>query len=67
MLGCSRTLYRVTASTSLLEQEVPMEEVQYLAGHAEPRTTPYDRRKRKVTRNMSSGFQFEARGDEGPR
>ena len=31
--------FRVTAITSLLEQGVPMEYVQYLAGHAEPRTT----------------------------
>ena len=45
--------FRVTAITSLLEQGVPMEDVQYLAGHAEPRrTTPYDRRKKKVTRNI---------------
>jgi integrase/recombinase XerD len=43
----------VTAITSLLEQGVPMEDVQYLAGHAEPRTTtPYDRRKKRVTRNI---------------
>jgi site-specific recombinase XerD len=45
--------FRVTAITSLLEQGVPMEDVQYLAGHAEPRTTAlYDRRKKKVTRNI---------------
>ena len=45
--------FRVTAITSLLEQGVPMEDVQYLAGHADPRTTRlYDRRRRKVTRNI---------------
>ena len=45
--------FRVTAITSLLEQGVPMEEVQYLAGHSEPRTTTlYDRRKKKVARNI---------------
>jgi integrase/recombinase XerD len=45
--------FRVTAITSLLEQGVPMEDVQYLAGLAEPRTTTlYDRRKKKVTRNI---------------
>lgn len=45
--------FRVTAITSLLEQGVPMEDVQYLAGHAEPRTTTlYDRRKKRVTRNV---------------
>jgi integrase/recombinase XerD len=45
--------FRVTTITALLEQGVPMEDVQYLAGHAEPRTTGlYDRRKKKVTRNI---------------
>ena len=45
--------FRVTAITALLEQGVPMEDVQYLAGHAEPRTTRlYDRRQKKVTRNI---------------
>ena len=45
--------FRVTAITALLEQGVPMEDVQYLAGHAEPRTTTlYDRRKKKVTRDI---------------
>ena len=44
---------RVTALTDLLEQNVPMEDVQRLAGHADPRTTGlYDRRQRKVTRNI---------------
>ena len=39
--------------TDLLEQGVPLEDVQYLAGHAEPRTTGlYDRRQKKVTRNI---------------
>ena len=51
--GLSPHLFRVTAITSLLEQGVPMEDVQYLAGHAEPRTTTlYDRRKKRVTRNI---------------
>ena len=45
--------FRVTAITSLLEQGVPIENMQYLAGHAEPRTTTlYDRRKKEVTRNI---------------
>ncbi len=44
---------RVTTVTDLLEQNVPLEDVQYLAGHADPRTTRiYDRRRRKVTRNI---------------
>lgn len=45
--------FRVTTITDLLEQRVPLEEVQYLAGHADPRTTRlYDRRQRRVTRNI---------------
>jgi integrase/recombinase XerD len=45
--------FRVTGITDLLSQNVPLEDVQYLAGHAEPRTTGlYDRRKKKVTRNI---------------
>ncbi|WP_422929741.1 tyrosine-type recombinase/integrase [Singulisphaera sp. PoT] len=45
--------FRTTTATDLLEQGVPMEDVQYLLGHAEPRTTAlYDRRKKKVTRNI---------------
>ena len=44
--------FRVTTITDLLEQGVPLEDVQYLAGHADPRTTRlYDRRTRRVTRN----------------
>ena len=37
--------FRVAAVTDLLTQGVPLEDVQYLAGHSEPRTTAlYDRR-----------------------
>jgi integrase/recombinase XerD len=43
----------VATVTDVLEQDVPLEDVQYLAGHADPRTTwIYDRRRRKVTRNI---------------
>ena len=39
--------------TDLLSQDVPLEDVQYLAGHANPKTTQiYDRRRRRVTRNI---------------
>lgn len=39
--------------TDLLEQGVPMEDVQYLVGHSHPSTAQiYDRRARKVTRNI---------------
>lgn len=45
--------FRVTTITDLLEQGVPLEDVQRLAGHADPRTTRlYDRRDKKVTRNI---------------
>jgi site-specific recombinase XerD len=43
----------VTVISSLLEQGVPMEDVQYLGGHAEPQTTKlYDQWQEKVTRNI---------------
>ena len=45
--------FRVATITDLLTQGVPLENVQYLAGHAEPRTTGlYDRRQKKVTPNI---------------
>jgi site-specific recombinase XerD len=45
--------FRVTVVTDLLNQNVPLEDVQHLAGHASPTTTRvYDRRRRKVTRNI---------------
>jgi len=45
--------FRATTATDLLEQGVPLEDVQELLGHADPRTTRlYDRRDRKVTRNV---------------
>jgi integrase len=50
---CGRPHKRVATVTDLLGQNVPLEDVQYLAGHADPRTTRiYDRRRRKVTRNI---------------
>ncbi len=45
--------FRVCTVTNLLTQGVALEAVQHLAGHADPRTTRlYDRRQRKVTRNV---------------
>lgn len=45
--------FRVATITDLLSQGVPLEDVQNLAGHADPRTTRlYDRRKRAITRNI---------------
>ncbi len=51
--GCRRTSFRVTGITDLLAQGVPLDDVQFLAGHSSPRTTKlYDRRQKKVTRNI---------------
>ena len=45
--------FRVCTLTDLLTQGVPLDAVQLLAGHADPRTTRlYDRRHRQVTRNI---------------
>ena len=45
--------FRVATITDLLNQGVPLEDVQFLAGHADPRTTRlYDRRKMAITRNI---------------
>ena len=45
--------FRVAVITDLLTQGVPLEDVQRLAGHADPRTTRlYDRRHKTVTRNI---------------
>ena len=51
--GISPHSFRVTVATDLLTQDVPLEQVQYLLGRADSRTTKlYDRRKRQVTRNV---------------
>ncbi|KAA0220207.1 MAG: integrase [Planctomycetota bacterium] len=45
--------FRATTATDPLDQGVPLEDVQYLLGHADPRTTRlYDRRMKQVTRNI---------------
>lgn len=45
--------FRVTTITNLLESSVPLEDVQRLAGHADPRTTRlYDRTAKKVIKNI---------------
>jgi len=50
-LGSNST--RIPNIADPLEQNVPREDVQHLAGHADPHTTNlYDRRKRKVSRNI---------------
>ena len=45
--------FRASTATNLLDQGVELADVQYLLGHADPRTTKlYDRRKLAVTRNI---------------
>ena len=45
--------FRATTITDTLSQGVALEDVQFLAGHSDPRTTRlYDRRQRSVTRNI---------------
>ena len=45
--------FRSCAATDLLLQGMPLEDVQYLLGHADARTTRlYDRRQKQVTRNI---------------
>lgn len=44
---------RSCGATDLLDQGVPLEDVQYLLGHADARTTRlYDRRRKQITRNI---------------
>ena len=45
--------FRVMVVTTLLSQEVPVEQVQRLVGHSHPSTTQlYDRRPRRITRSI---------------
>jgi len=45
--------FRSCAATDLLLQGTPLEDVQYLLGHADARTTRlYDRRQKQITRNI---------------
>jgi integrase/recombinase XerD len=45
--------FRVCTVTNLLSQGVPLTEVQFLAGHSDPRSTRlYDRRSQAVSRNL---------------
>jgi integrase/recombinase XerD len=54
--------FRVTAITDLLGQGIPLKDVQYLAGHAEPRTTSlYDLRMKKgLAENCGADFDLGA-------
>jgi site-specific recombinase XerD len=51
--GISPHSFRNCTATDLLSQGVPLEDVQYLLGHSDARTTRlYDRRQKQVTRNI---------------
>ena len=53
--------FRVAVATDLLDQRVPFADVQYLLGHADPRTTRlYDRRQQQVTRNIVERIRLGA-------
>ncbi len=57
--------FRVFTVTDLLNQGVPLEAVQFLAGHSDPRTTRlYDRRQQRVTRNIVERISIQF--DEQP-
>ena len=54
--------FRVTTLTDLLSSGVPKPDVQYLAGHADERTTGlYDRTQREVTRNIVERISIQAK------
>ena len=56
--------FRVMVVTALLGQDVPIEDVQYLASHQHPATTQvYDRRARRVTRNIVERISVAVRSD----
>ena len=58
--------FRAMVVTALLEQGVPMEDVQYLVGHSHPTTTQiYDRRARKVTRNIVERIPLSSKSGPG--
>jgi integrase/recombinase XerD len=59
--------FRVMTITDLLEHGSEIDEVQYLAGHADSRTTAlYDRRKKRVTRNIVERISVRVREGNGP-
>ena len=60
--------FRVMTITDLLEHGLEIDEVQYLAGHADSRTTAlYDRRKKRVTRNIVERISVRTgEGDDQP-
>ena len=51
--------FRVMVVTALLNQNVPVEEVQHLVGHSHPSTTQlYDRRRRRINRSIVERIPF---------
>jgi integrase len=59
--------FRVAVITDLLDQGVPLEDLQQLAGDADPRTARlYDRRQRNVTRNIVERIRFSDMSNDSP-
>ena len=59
--------FRVLVVTDLLSQNVPLEDVQYLAGHAHPRTTQIYDRRRRVSLRLDGHLYIRAeRNSMGP-
>ena len=57
--------FRVMTITDLLEHGSEIDDVQYLAGHADSRTTAlYDRRRKRVTRNIVERISVRVRGGD---
>ena len=57
--------WRATAITNFLENKGSLEMAQYMAGHADPRTTRlYDRRKRQVTKNEVERIRYEKKSGQ---
>ena len=51
--------FRVMVVTALINQNVPVEEVQHLVGHSHPTTTQlYDRRRRRINRSIVERIPF---------
>ena len=59
--------FRVMVVTALLNQNVPVEEVQHLVGHSHPSTTQlYDRRRRRINRSIVERIPYLSPKEQSP-
>lgn len=59
-INCSPSSFRAAAISGLLKQNIPVEDVQFLAGHADPRTTLcFDDRPRRIKRSVVEMIPFK--------